>query len=396
MKKIITIVACSLFFISCEKEDTTLPKVEEAITNIKAEAAPDKRVAMFAISAEKNKENYVLKGMSNQPEAVAKLKETLAEQQISIVDSIEILPHTNLKGKIYGVVNNSVANIRSKAGHSSELATQATLGTPLNILKHEGDWYLVQTPDGYISWVDHGGIITMTKDEFTNWKASTKVIYTQTYGYSYQKEDTSSQMVSDLVAGDIVSLLETTNNFYKVGYPDGREAYIHKTEATIYKDWLQQLSATNSSLVETSKTLLGLPYLWGGTSAKGVDCSGFTKTIYFMNGMVIPRDASQQVYEGELIDTDKDFSKLQPGDLLFFGRIDKETGKEKVVHVGMWIGNNQFIHSSGRVKINSMDKDAANFDAFNYNRYLRTKRILGQQTKGLQYLANNQLFESQE
>jgi cell wall-associated NlpC family hydrolase len=351
---------------------------------------------MFAISAEKNKENYVLKGMSNQPEAVAKLKETLAEQQISIVDSIEILPHTNLKGKIYGVVNNSVANIRSKAGHSSELATQATLGTPLNILKHEGDWYLVQTPDGYISWVDHGGIITMTKDEFTNWKASTKVIYTQTYGYSYQKEDTSSQMVSDLVAGDIVSLLETTNNFYKVGYPDGREAYIHKTEATIYKDWLQQLSATNSSLVETSKTLLGLPYLWGGTSAKGVDCSGFTKTIYFMNGMVIPRDASQQVYEGELIDTDKDFSKLQPGDLLFFGRIDKETGKEKVVHVGMWIGNNQFIHSSGRVKINSMDKDAANFDAFNYNRYLRTKRILGQQTKGLQYLANNQLFESQE
>ena len=94
------------------------------------------------------------------------------------------------------------------------------------------------------------------------------------------------------------------------------------------------------ALVETSKTLMGVPYLWGGTSTKGVDCSGFTKTIYYLNGMVIPRDASQQVHTGKLIDSVTNFDALEKGDLLFFGRKATDTGTEKVVHVGMWIGNN--------------------------------------------------------
>src|SRR5699024_4878699 len=99
-------------------------------------------------------------------------------------------------------------------------------------------------------------------------------------------------------------------------------------------------------LVATAKTMTGAPYLWGGTSTKGMDCSGFTKTIFFMNGWVIPRDASQQVHAGESIDTSEGFDNLRPGDLLFFGRPATETSPQRVVHVGMWIGNNEFIHSS--------------------------------------------------
>src|SRR5690606_23920156 len=143
------------------------------------------------------------------------------------------------------------------------------------------------------------------------------------------------------------------------------------------------LSPTTDSLVNTSFAFKGLPYLWGGTSFKGVDCSGFTKTVYFMNGLIIPRDASQQIHTGILVDDKRNLTKLQPGDLLFFGRAATDSTSEKVVHVGIWIGNNEFIHASGNVHVSSMDSSAANFDEYNYTRYLRTKRLLHQDDEKL-------------
>ncbi len=391
-----SLIFAGLTFISCSEETEKNNKVEEHISKVRSEYAPDKRIAMFDINVEQKGNMYLLTGETNIPEAKNDLISQLESRKIDYKDSIKVLPDPALENMIYGVITNSVANLRGEGKHSAELVTQATLGTPVKVWKKENTWYLIQTPDGYLAWVDAGGIQLMDKKDFESWKSSSKIIYKKTYGQSYSENKESARPVSDLVAGSVLELLEEKPEYFKVKYPDKREAYILRDESEKLSDWLANLSPTENSLVSTADNLMGLPYLWGGTSSKGVDCSGFTKTVYFMNGMILPRDASQQIREGKLIDSVGQFEKLAIGDLLFFGRKATDSTKEKVVHVGMWIGNNEFIHASGDVHISSMDSTSSNFDDFNKNRYLRTKRILGESTKGLSYLKKENIYMTEK
>ena len=162
----------------------------------------------------------------------------------------------------------------------------------------------------------------------------------------------------------------------EAAFPDGRTAFIPADETVDYQVWMKTRELTTTNLVATAKNLLGLPYLWGGTSFKGVDCSGFTRTVYFMNGLLLPRDASQQATVGMLVDTRNGWDNLQPGDLLFFGSAARQGQPARVVHVGMWIGGNkEFIHSSGRVMIGSMEPTANNYDEGEHRRFLWARRI---------------------
>lgn len=390
-----SIVLLSAFvWVACVTKVEDKTPLNDEITKLKAEFAPDMRVAVLNVDAEQQGENYILKGETNLPNAIESLKKALEKNNISFIDSIQVLPTKALEGKTNAVITISVANLRSKPKHSSELATQATLGTPIKVLKKEGDWYYIQTPDNYLSWVDEGAITVMNDAVFNAWKATDKIIYTKTYGHSYN-DDKESEIVSDLVAGNILEFVQQTDNHFIAAYPDGRIALLRADEAQQYSFWLTK-NPTKDSLVATSKKLMGVPYLWGGTSTKGVDCSGFTKTIYFLNGMVIPRDASQQVYTGKAIDSVKNFKTLQKGDLLFFGRKATDSTKQKVVHVGMWIGNNEFIHSSGSgcVQIGSINANDANFDAFNLNRYVVTKRIFNEVDKAIIDLKKASVFST--
>ena len=386
---------CLCVILSCKSNDKKEGEnpLENQITAVKEQFAPDKRVALFDVVSVNKNNTIILKGVSNLPNAVTLLKENLKKEGVNFTDSIQLYPDVQLDDKIKAVVKISVANLRSKPKHSAELSTQATLGTPLNVYTKKEDWYLVQTPDKYLGWVDAGGIELMNTNEFASWKLADKIIYLETYGQALVDINQDNQIASDLVAGGILEVIDEIKDFYQVKFPDGRIAYVKKNKAMKYNDWLASLNPTRESLVATSKSLMGLPYLWGGTSPKGVDCSGFTKTIFFLNGLVLPRDASQQIKAGKLIDDDKSFDNMQPGDLLYFGKPATETSKEKIIHVGMWIGNNQFIHSAGRVHISTFDKNAPDFDAYNYNRYLRTKRVLNQKDPHIINLTKTRIFK---
>ena len=383
VNKIILFTFLISILISCQTKKTDFTEINRINDNIKNQYAPDKRVAVYNISITSLKDNIIVKGESDQPKAIEELKGELEKNGIEYLDSITLLPDGSVGDYNFAVVNNSVANIRSKAKHSGELATQAVLGTGLKVLKIVGDFYLVQTPDAYISWVDHGGVTLMTKKEYLLWIKPQKVIYTKSFGYVYQSPNNEFNKISDIVLGSQLLLLSDVDDYFQVQYPDNRVGYIKKSEGELFNKWIEELKPSGDLLELYGREFLGAPYLWGGTSTKGMDCSGFTKTVFLMNGFIIPRDASQQINAGKDVDPNLKFEGLVKGDLMFFGRKSTDSTKQRVTHVAIWLGNNkgEFIHASKQVRLSSIDPESAYYDENNTKRYLGSRRYLGETDK---------------
>lgn len=366
-----------LFAVASEVGDRTIPaEVAQLSDSLKRKFAPDKRVALFDVDYSFSGKNVMLRGVTTSAEAKAALLAGLAKRGYEVMDCLRVLPdEQELKGKTYGIVNVSVCNLRADADFSSEMMTQGLMGMPVRILQREG-WYRIQTPDDYIAWVHRVGVHPVTQEELAAWNAAEKIVVTSHYGFVYSKPDAASQTISDVVAGNRLKWVGAKGAFYRVAYPDGREGYISKSFAMPEKKWRVSLKQDAASIIATACSMMGIPYLWAGTSSKGVDCSGFVRTVLFMHDIIIPRDASQQAYVGKHIDIASDFGNLQPGDLIFFGRKATSERKERVVHVGMYIGNKRFIHSQGDVRISSFNPDDELFDEYNLSRLLFATRVL--------------------
>ncbi|QXP67075.1 SH3 domain-containing C40 family peptidase [Polaribacter sp. AHE13PA] len=372
-----------LISLSCKKENNSTDELTNIYATLKTTYAPDKRVELFDINFEQVDNQLILEGETTSKEAFSILLDSLKNRNVKFTNNVRILPDDVVGLQQYAVARNSVINIRSNAKHSAELGTQGLLGMSVKVLDKKGDFYRIQTPDKYISWVDRGGIQLMNKSEFNTWNNAKKVIFTETYGYTYADKSENSKIVSDITLGALLQYVSEDNDFYEVKYPDNRIAFLKKNEAVIYNSWLESVVASKENIETAAKTMTGFPYLWGGTSSKGIDCSGFTKMVYLMNGFIIPRDASQQINAGKTVDKDLKFEGLEKGDLMFFGKKATADTKQRVTHVGIWLGNDkmEFIHSAGNVHLSSMNADEANYDEFNKNRYLGSQRYLGVEDK---------------
>lgn len=357
-----------------------VPKsVRTALESVQHEYAPDQRTALFDLKLHQQNDTLYIDGETNLPEAHRLFLQQLDQQQILYTDRVKVLPGPGLQGLIRAVVNVSVANIRVNPKHSGELATQALLGTGLKVLKKDGDWYYVQSPDGYLGWLDSGALQLMTEQDYTAWLSTDKVILVDDYGFVLDSPGPQAGRVGDLVAGNILIAAARVGDRQEVVYPDGRRGYVPAAQVSLLAGWLQDHQELSiPALIRTAMNLMGRPYLWGGTSGKGMDCSGFTKTVYFMNGFVLPRDASQQVNAGIEIATDSTFSSLQTGDFLFFGQPEIHNQKEKIRHVGIYLSDGQFIHSGADnpgVSIQSLLPGSPNFAPERRQTFIRARRM---------------------
>lgn len=368
--------------------------MKEIIQSIQKKLNPDTRVEVFNITVSYKQDTIILRGSTTNVDAYKEILLQAKKNYTNVKDSIRLLPDVALEGKNMGIVYNSMGIVHSKPRRSSETTTQVLLGMPLKILEKREEWLHIQTPDRYIGWIN-GAVKQVSPEELKTYNKQPKIIITNVTSLSYSQANDKSEPVSDLLMGNMLVLKGENETFYHVSYPDGREAFVKKTDAKLLSDWAKEICLTGESIENLSRKFMGVPYVWGGTSSKGMDCSGLTKTVYFNHGIILPRDASQQELCGKLIDDKGDFSKCQKGDLVFFGeKATSKSSKEKATHVGVYIGNMRFIHASDYVRINSFDPADPLYDEFNTNRYLRTKRIIGETgTKGIEPISENELYK---
>jgi cell wall-associated NlpC family hydrolase len=239
-------------------------------------------------------------------------------------------------------VISSVADLRREPQHSAELLTQAIMGETLTILETRGDWFYVMMDDHYHGWIRSWYVSETPVETIRQFTAGADARIEASVSYILSLPEENSIPVTDVTAGTLVKVEIRENGFTTVHLPGGKSGFL-KDDALI-----DQVCSKDrrSRIVERAGHFAGIPYIWGGTSAKGFDCSGLVKRVFAMEGVELPRDADQQSVLGRMIPYEELGGAL-PGDLLFFG----EGGK--ITHVSIALGEGKFIHAYGDVRFNS-------------------------------------------
>lgn len=375
MKKIILLTLIILILSGCTEEPATV-KVFDGITAIQKKYAPDRRVAVFSVKTYERGNDLIAVGDVERQEVKDEVLKLLTGEKKNVIDSITVLPDERLGAKTWGIITVSVANMRSDPGEDAELSSQVLMGSVVKILKKKGGWVYIQSPDKYLGWADPDQLLRVTESAAKEWTNAKRVFVTSYFGFVLQGPDAQSFPVCDITGGAVLKDLGTTGEWTKVGLADGRTGFIPKKSVIDYAQWGEQLRPVADNIERTGRYLMGVPYLWGGTSPKGVDCSGFTRTVFLLNGQQLNRDANQQAEQGEEIEPGAQFENLRKGDLLFFGRKADEKRPERIVHVGIYLGDRLFIHSSGKVRLNSFDPASPIYDEPDLNRFVRARRVI--------------------
>ncbi len=289
--------------------------------------------------------------------------------------------------KRYAVTTLSADYLREAPDFTAELGNQALMGTPVEILAGEGYWRKVRTPDPYTAWCVDLGLTEMSAEEMEEYIRAAKLICTADYSTVLKFPDIRKrEKVCDIVSGDLLLSCggrdrpEKIRGCFKVMLPSGETGYVPADDVEVFSKWAEERDASAENIISTAMNFLGVPYFWGGTSIKGVDCSGLVKMVWFLNGVLLPRNASQQARTGKAVNIPEE--PLQKGDLIFFGSPevtgpDGETvSPEKISHVGIYIGQGKFIHASRIVRINSLIQGEPDYYDLSWKMF-KARRIIG-------------------
>lgn len=230
---------------------------------------------------------------------------------------------------MFGICNLAIVPVRAEASDRSEQVSQLLFGEHFKIIEMTAKWVQVELAyDGYIGWIDSKQYQAISEEQYQILNNTPIVLNADLVEYI----TTPNNQLTSITLGASLSFLDNEEiNTSKYSF-EGLKVCGEKPK---------------SDLVKTAFMYLNAPYLWGGKTPFGIDCSGFTQMVYKLNGYKLLRDASQQATQGEALSF---IEESEPGDLAFF---DNEEGN--IIHVGIMMENNYIIHASGKVRIDRLD-----------------------------------------
>ncbi len=248
-----------------------------------------------------------------------------------------------------GICLLSAAALRKAADHRSEMVSQLLFGDLVKVLDIKNDWLYIE----------------MAEDKYLGWVAKNQLHLLDEADYSALKH--GRIMITASLSGMI--RVETSNDSFAISagstfYQNSSGAMVISGSVFKYEGTLLESEHRKKQIPEFALRFQSTPYLWGGRSAFGLDCSGFTQLIYKMAGISIPRDAAMQAQLGETVHL---INEAQPGDLVFF---DNE--EEIITHTGILLDESTIIHAHGNVRIDKIDHHGIfNADIRKYSHNLR-------------------------
>ena len=251
-----------------------------------------------------------------------------------------------------GVVVTGVANLYSGPSTAVDMVTQAILGTNLSIEASQEGWHHVLLPDQYCGWIQARQVRTYAPADplYASTGQVAEVQNLMAFLY-YEPDGTAHAPALQITIGARLELVEAQEDWVGVALPEGAVRWMRRGDLVIADAGSPRPRRSVEQVIRTAKRFLGLPYLFGGTTPLGIDCSGFVQLVYGLNGVHLLRDSRIQVTQPDLAPVERE--GLQAGDLLFFGR-------ERISHEGLYIGAGEFIHATSHqtpvVQISHLDE----------------------------------------
>ena len=328
-----------------------MKEFDEYIEQVWIERCLDPRTAVWDVRVEKRGTRLAVVGATTVPAAIDDLIGRLSEIKTRkfIRDEVVRLPNGHVGNDTYAVVRAALAPVYADPALPAPQITQAVLGARLEPLDGLGNWTRVRLEDGYIGWVHNGYLQFGDYGWAHGWERATRGEPVVSLGAELLDE--AGRIFARLPWG--ARVVRLSQEQYEL--PDGRRGAIGSGEIVAVDRLADWFPARGDSVTRTARRWVGAPYLWGGVTPGGVDCSGLVQAVFWTHGVAMPRDSDMQSQVGTQIDPGEDFSLLNPGDLLFFSETTA-----RVSHVAISLGGSHIVHSglsNGGVEVNDLMGD---------------------------------------